>query len=102
MVQAPLGTYTGWNLRRREFGGGAMHEFTGGYIPFPETDDVASATGDPRPSVVARYGDESGYVEAIRAAAARLVSDGFMLEEDVDRVLARARDWSRPLHDVRL
>lgn len=35
MVGAPLGTYTGWNIRDRGFGHGAMHEFTGSYIPSP-------------------------------------------------------------------
>ena len=39
MVQAPLGTYTGWNLRARGFGYGAMHEFTGSYMPFPESEE---------------------------------------------------------------
>ena len=102
MVQAPLGTCTGWNLRPRGFGHGAMHEFTGSYIPFPDTDAEAAMTGDPRASVLARYGDAGGYVAAIEAAARRLVEERLMLEEDVERVVARARDWGRPLHDVRL
>ena len=102
MVEAPLGTCTGWNLRARGFGHGAMHEFTGSYMPFPDTDAEAAMTGDPRASVLARYGDAGGYVRAIEAAARRLVDERLMLEEDVDRVVARARDWGRPLHDVRL
>ncbi len=102
MVEAPLGTCTGWNLRAREFGHGAMHEFTGSYIPFPDTDSEAAMTGDPRASILARYGDEDGYERAIEAAARRLVDERLMLEEDVERVVARARDWGRPLHDVRL
>ena len=76
MVRAPLGTCAGWNLRPRSFGHGAMREFTGSYIPFPDT------------------GSE--------AAARRLVDEQLMLEEDIDRVVARARDWVRPLHEVRL
>ena len=102
MVEAPLGTFTGWNLRARGFGHGAMHEFTGGHLPFSDTDAEAAMTGDPRASVLARYGDAGGYVRAIEAAAWRLVDERLMLEEDVDRVVARARDWGRPLHDVRL
>ena len=101
MVAAPLGTYTGWNLRRRGQGEGAMHEFTGSYIPLPETEAVRRATGDPRASIEARYGGVDGYVAAIVAAAEGLVADGFMLEEDIARVAAVARDWSRPWHDVR-
>ena len=39
---------------------------------------------------------------AIEAAARRLVEERLMLEEDVERVVARAQDWGRPLHDVKL
>ena len=102
MVEAPLGTCTGWNLRAREHGHGAMHEFTGSYIPFPDTDSEAAMTGDPRTSVVARYGNSGGYVDAVETAARRLVDERLMLEEDIERAVARARDWGRPLHDVRL
>ena len=45
--QAPLGTYTGWNLRDRGQGEGYMHEFTGSYVPLPETDSVRRSTADP-------------------------------------------------------
>ena len=102
MVEVPLGTYTGWNLRSRGQGEGYMHEFTGSYVPFPETDLERSATGDPRQSIKERYGDERKYVEAIVAAAKSLVEARLMLEEDVDRVAQEAADWGRPLHDVRL
>ena len=102
MVETPLGTCTGWNLRARGFGHGAMHEFTRSYIPFPDTDSEAAMTGDPRASVLARYCDAGAYEAVIEAAARRLVDERLMLEEDVDRVVARARDWSRTLHDVRL
>ena len=102
MVQAPLATCTGWNLRGRGHGEGAMHELTGSTIPLPETESIRAATGDPRPSVEQRYGDADGYVAAIVEAAQRLVADGLMLEEDIARVERRARNWSRPLHDVRL
>ena len=102
MVDQPLGTFTGWNLRARGFGEGAMHEFSGSYIPFPETPERRSATGDPRVSLTERYGDADGYVAAIEASARRLVREGFMLEEDVPRAVARAADWCRPLSDVDL
>ena len=102
MVEAPLGTCVGWNLRAREVGHGAMHQFTGSYIPLPDTDSEAAMTGDPRASVLARHGNASDYVDAIEAAARRLVEERLMLEEDIERVVAQAQDWSRPLHDVRL
>jgi hypothetical protein len=102
MVQAPLGTYCGWNLRARGFGHGAMHEFSGSYIPLPETPEERRMTGDPRRSILERYPSVQAYVSAITAAARRLVEEGFTLEEDVERAAAAAADWGRPRHDIRL
>jgi hypothetical protein len=102
MVAAPLGTYCGWNLRARGFGHGALHEFSGSYIPLPETLEERRATGDARRSVLERYPSAEAYVEAIAAATERLVAAGLMLEEDVERAVAAAADWGRPRHDVRL
>ncbi|KAB2851217.1 MAG: hypothetical protein F9K44_02385 [Hyphomicrobiaceae bacterium] len=102
MVMAPLATYTGWNLRARGFGHGAMHEFTGSTIPFPDTVEEQSATGDPRRSILERYPTKEAYVAAIRQAAQYLVSERLMIAEDVERSVAAAVDWGRPRHDVRL
>ena len=102
MVSAPLATYTGWNLRARPHGVGAMHTFIGSTVPFAESPDERVITGDPRPSVPERYGDRAGYVAAITTAARKLVSQGLMLEEDVPRAAAGAADWGRPRHDVRI
>ena len=102
MVQAPLATYTGWNLRARGLGLGAMHEFTGSTIPLPETAEVAAQTRDPRRSIQERYGDAQGYVAAIEAAAQRLVAERLMLEEDVARCVTAAAHWHAPRHGVDL
>ena len=79
-----------------------MHLFDGSYIPFPDSPEERAMTGDPRASVLERYGDAAGYVAAVEKAARRLVEQRLMLEEDVERCIAAARDWGRPLHDVRL
>lgn len=102
MVQAPLGTYTGWSLRRREYGHGAMVGITGSYIPLPDTEDERGQTGDPRRSIEARFESPEAYVAAIRTAAESLVAEGLMLAEDIERAVAEAHDWGRPRHDVRL
>jgi hypothetical protein len=102
MVQAPLGTYTGWNLRIRGRGHGAMHVFDGSYVPFPDSPDERAATGDPRASVLERYADTMQYVQAVERAARRLVEQRLMIEEDVTHCVAAAADWGRPLHDVKL
>ena len=102
MVAAPLATYTGWNLRRRGHGHGAMHEFTGSTVPFADTPEEQLQTGDPRASIAERYGDANGYVSAIRHAAEELVEAGLMLAEDVPRCIEAARNWHAPRHEVDL
>lgn len=103
MVSVPVGTYTGWNIRRRGHGSGAISWLTkGSYIPFPDTPDEREVTRDPRRSVLERYGSVDAYVDMIRRAAQQLVEQRFMLPEDVERVAARAADWGRPQTVVRL
>lgn len=102
MIAAPLATYTGWNLRARGFGHGAMHEFTGSTLPFAETEAERAKTGDPRAAIETRYGNAKGYVEAIRKAVEALVADRLMLAEDVDRCVAAAAHWHKPRHKVEL
>jgi hypothetical protein len=102
MVAAPLATYTGWNLRARGFGHGAMHEFTGSTIPFADSPEERVASGDPRRSILERYSSSAAYAEAVRAAAEALVAERLMLAEDVVRAVAAARAWDRPRHDTRL
>ena len=102
MVQAPLGTYTGWNIRTRGWGHGASLTIQGSYIPFADTPEEQEITRDPRLSVLERYGSPENYVEAVRTAAERLVEAGLMLEEDIELVVAMAGNWGRPWHDVRL
>ncbi|MFM9940066.1 MAG: alpha/beta hydrolase domain-containing protein [Hyphomicrobiaceae bacterium] len=100
MVQAPLATYTGWNLRMRGQGFGAMHEFTGSTIPFAGTASERKQTRDPRKSVSERYPDVAAYQKAIGGAAKKLVAERLMLEEDVERCIAAAANWHSPRHDV--
>lgn len=102
MVEAPLATYTGWNVRARGFGQGALHEFTGSTIPLPDSPEERAAAGDPRRSILERYPDSTAYAAAIRRAAERLVEQRLMLAEDVERAVAAAQGWDRPRHDVRL
>ena len=102
MVQAPLATYTGWNIRARGHGEGATHEFTGSTIPLPETASMREATGDPRAAILERYQDADAYRQAIIAAAEQLENDGFMLSEDVERATCDAEDWDRNRHSITL
>ncbi|NKC11031.1 MAG: hypothetical protein GKR94_02125 [Gammaproteobacteria bacterium] len=97
MIAVPLGTYTGWNIRGRSISGvGAMYWFTGSYLPFPKTRAERQRTGDPRLSIEERYPDVDTFVAQVKTACQNLVSEGFMLEEDVARTLAHAGRWFRP------
>jgi hypothetical protein len=102
MAAVPLGTYTGWNLRQRHLGNGALLGVSGSYFPLADTPDERARTGDPRPSILERHPDAAAYARAIRAAAEALVAERLMLEEDVARAEALAADWGRPRHVTRL
>jgi hypothetical protein len=88
--QAPLGTYTGWNVFQQGFLKGRNCGLVGGYVPFAKTKEERLAAGDPRLSLGERYGTHEGYVAVVRAAAARQVRDRFLLQEDADRLVAEA------------
>ncbi|MBI1831249.1 MAG: hypothetical protein HYR84_07365, partial [Planctomycetes bacterium] len=84
-VAVPLGTYTGWNLRRKEFGAdGALANLLGSFIPFPLSDK----TKDPRPPISKRYTDKRAYTDFLDDACIRLVRERYMLEEDRPRYAA--------------
>ena len=94
LLDAPLGTYLGWNVTA----GGAMpfHKdqicnYAGGMIPFARTAEERKANSDPRPSLQERYGSHDGYVAAVSKAAARAVAEGFLLPLDASALIAAAQ-----------
>jgi hypothetical protein len=91
---AHLGTYTGWNLREPGYAEGELCGLTGSYLPFAKTEEERLITGDPRPSLEARYGDHQGYVEAVQAAVEQLVAERLLLPSDAERYLLRAENSS--------
>jgi hypothetical protein len=98
-VAAPLATYTGWNLRRREVGAeGMLASLAGSYIPFPLTAEDRKATGDPRVSIKERYGTFEKYLEAFQRACDKLRRREYLLEEDVER-LVRELDRHKKLFE---
>ncbi len=91
-LQAPLGTYTGWNVRRPGFIEDEPCGLTGSFIPFKTTRAERLAAGDPRLSLEERYGTHARYVRTVERAARRLVRQGFLLEEDGERLIQEAKD----------
>lgn len=95
-IAAPLGTATGWNLRDDTYGdGGALAGLPGAWFPFAKTKAEREAKGDPRPSLEERYGDRGGYLEAVAESLLEGRAGGYLLDEDVTRLLERAAavDW---------
>jgi Alpha/beta hydrolase domain len=89
-ILAPVGTYTGWNLRRAGYGEGDMCDLWGSFIPFKRSKAERVAAGDPRLSLEERYGNHAGYVAAVRRGADALVAKGFLLPEDAASLVADA------------
>ena len=89
-LEVPLGTYTGWSLRRAGFAEGEHCGLTGSFIPFAATGEDRRASGDPRPSIAERYPNHGDYVRQVAEAARQLQSQRFMLQEDVNRIIELA------------
>jgi Alpha/beta hydrolase domain len=95
-VQVPLGTYTGWNIRKPGFSEGDSCDLTGGFIPFFKTKADREAAGDPRLSLEERYPTHADYVTKVTAAANDLVSKRLLLPEDAASIIAAANAAAVP------
>ncbi len=86
-VAVPLATVTGWNPRHLDTGGpDQTHKIMGSTVPFTFTRQERQDTSDPRPSVEERYASKDDYLDRVEGVARDLVSEGYMLDEDVPRV----------------
>ena len=95
LLDAPLGTYLGWNITadgEKPFHKGQICNYVGGMIPFATTARERSANGDPRLSLEERYGSHDGYVKAVQRAADRAVRERFLLPEDAARLVKAAQE----------
>ena len=88
---APIGTHTGWNLRRAGFAPGEQCGGAGSFVPFATTSAERQATRDPRRSVEERYPDQLAYVRAVSEAADALVRDRLLLEDDAGQIVSLAK-----------
>jgi hypothetical protein len=91
-VAVPLATYTGWNPRHPDIGGEDMTVLlNGATIPFSRTPAERIALGDTRPSIRERWNSQEEYLAELRATAARLVTAGYLLDEDIDPIVESGR-----------
>ena len=88
----PLATTTGWNFRDPSVGNpGDIYQLLGSYIPFATTKAARISVKDPRLSVEERYRGVDDYLQRVRSAAMDLIRRRFLLQEDLDDVLGRAK-----------
>ena len=94
-LSVPLATHTGWNLRHESVGNpdlviGITGGLAGWTLPFAATPEDREANGDPRPSIDERYASREEYLRRVRAAAQELIAAGYVLGEDLPRLVAAA------------
>jgi hypothetical protein len=88
-LQAPVATYTSWNLRSESIGAaGELVGLQGGYIPFARTKAERLAAKDPRPSIAERFPSFADYEQRYLEAAEKLVAARYLLAEELPRLRA--------------
>ncbi len=96
-VAQPLGTYTGWAFRSVRAGAPSeIMMMAGSYVPFARTRAERREWNDPRPSVEERYSSRMEYLRRFEEATQRLVREGYLLSEDLQRIVeggASHWDW---------
>jgi hypothetical protein len=93
-VAVPLATTTGWNFRHPRVGNpGDIYQILGSFIPFAQSRTARLAAGDPRRSIAERYTDADDYLQRVREAAVVLINNRFLLQDDLEEVLSRARAY---------
>src|SRR5262249_43310077 len=94
-VAVPLATYTGWDLRRKEGGAdGMLASLLGSYIPFPRSEAEQRRHGDPRRSILERYGSFEEYRKRFAERCEQMVKDRYLLQADAQKLL-NSRDEFR-------
>jgi hypothetical protein len=90
-LQVPLGTHTGWALRRAPFAENEDCALTGQFIPFAKTRAERLASGDPRLSIQERYRGHRDYVRRIEHAVRKSIVHRVLLTEDGLAIVKKAK-----------
>jgi hypothetical protein len=91
-VAVPLATTTGWNFRDPSVGNPQdIYQLVGSYLPFAPTKSAREANGDPRLSLEERYRGVDDYLQRIRSSAMDLIRRQYLLAEDLDSIVERAK-----------
>jgi hypothetical protein len=92
-LRVPLATYLPWRLRTGlPSGTDRLVSFTGSFVPLPRTEQERTASGDARPSLESLYASRETFLQKVDAAAAALVGERLLLEQDVAAARQRMAD----------
>ncbi|HRA32721.1 MAG TPA: alpha/beta hydrolase domain-containing protein [Thermomicrobiales bacterium] len=92
-LTVPVSTLTGWNPRAPETGGeDLIIPMQGITVFFHRTRAEREAAGDPRPSLEERYPTRDDFLARVREAAAALAGQRYVLDEDIDVIVANAAE----------
>ena len=101
-LAVPLATYTGWQLYKPELGrNDELVSLQGSFVPFPLDAAERQRAGDPRRSILERYGDREHYLALVEQMARLLYADGYLREEDLPPIAAQASERWRVLVEQR-
>lgn len=99
-VAVPLGTHTGWNLRRADVGAESeLVSLGGAYLPFAVSQKERISLGDPRPSLEERYGSYTGYMDQLAAKCQEMAAKGYLVLDDIPRIMRTQAERARPLFE---
>lgn len=90
-IEVPLATHAGWNVLGSRAAPAPLCGPNGLFLPLAAT----PRAGDPRRAISQRYASRMEYAKAVAAAARDLRDKGLLLQEDVDRYIARAMRETR-------
>ena len=88
--QVPIGTYTGWNLGRKDRFEGGLCNLQGSFIPFAATRAERIAAGDPRLSIEERYPSKEVYRRGVQEGRGRSGRQRYLLPDDAKLLIGRA------------
>lgn len=97
-ITVPLGTYQGFNPRKKEVNApDYLVRHIGSFWPFTATKEEREKNGDPRLSLEERYGSKAVYVEKVIGETHKLLDDRLVTREDAEKINAEAKAISWPL-----
>jgi hypothetical protein len=101
-LAVPLATYMGWQLYKPELGrADELVSLQGSFVPFAVDRTERVRTGDPRRSILERYGNRDGYLALVEQVAKLLVADGYLRGDDLAPIVEQAAERWRVLVEQR-